>query len=79
MREAEVPVECPQSIEDLITACLSQLPADRPSAKEVCHILEQAMQMPPDVLTVIDSSKTAHSVFTRPASSLAEVSSSHRH
>ena len=69
MREAKVPAECPQVIEDLITACLSEMPGDRPSAKAVCRILEQAMQAQPMPAAVAGRSDSVSSVFCR----LAEV------
>ena len=81
LRSAEVPAECPQVIEDLISDCLRQSPADRPSAKAVCHILELAMQMQPEIsgIGTPSSSHSANSVLTRPVASLTEVSSEHWH
>ena len=67
MRETNVPAECPQVIEDLITACLSELPSDRPSAKAVCRILEQAMQSQPMPAAVAGRSDSVSSVFCRSA------------
>ena len=56
LRLADAPAECPQVIEDLISACLRQSPADRPSAKEVCHTLAQAMQTEANALGMGHSS-----------------------
>ena len=40
MRELKVPQECPQEIDDLINACLSEDPASRPSAREAYDVLK---------------------------------------
>ena len=40
MRSLKVPQECPSDIDELISSCLSESPADRPSAKEAYHKLK---------------------------------------
>ena len=39
LRKTQVPDECPQVIEDLITSCLNSIPEERPTAKEACKIM----------------------------------------
>ena len=40
MRDLKVPQECPSEINDLINACLSEDPINRPSARETYDILK---------------------------------------
>lgn len=46
LRKTDVPNECPQVIEDLITACLSAVPSMRPSSKEACKIIISTLHLP---------------------------------
>ena len=46
LRHARVPNECPQAIEDLITACLLEDAAARPTAKEACKIIQSSLHLP---------------------------------
>ena len=46
LRKTRVPSECPQSIEDLISACLSAQPSARPTAKQACRIISSTLKMP---------------------------------
>ena len=46
LRNTQVPNECPQVIEDLITHCLRATPSDRPSAKEACKIIASTLHLP---------------------------------
>ena len=45
LRKTQVPDECPQVIEDLITSCLSSVPEERPTAKEACKIIQSTFQL----------------------------------
>lgn len=46
LRPTRVPDECPQVIEDLITACLREDTAERPTAKEACKIILSTLDLP---------------------------------
>ena len=39
MRELRVPAECPQPVADLVAACLSEDPAQRPTAHDLVRRL----------------------------------------
>lgn len=46
LRRTRVPDECPQEIEDLITECVKDTPAARPTAKEACRIIKSTLNLP---------------------------------
>lgn len=39
----QVPQECPQVISDVVAACTSQLPVDRPTAQQIIYVIESSM------------------------------------
>ena len=41
MRPLRVPEEAPQEVADLVQACLSEDPEDRPTATELVHCLSK--------------------------------------
>lgn len=45
LRDCKVPEECPAEIDQLINACLSQDPEDRPTATDICKIICQWQQV----------------------------------
>ena len=46
LRKTKVPIECPQVVEDLISACMRLNPDDRPTAKEACIIIQSTFGIP---------------------------------
>ena len=36
----QVPEECPQAVSDLVSACLEQEAADRPTAQQIIHVIQ---------------------------------------
>ncbi|KAL3143486.1 hypothetical protein ABBQ38_002293 [Trebouxia sp. C0009 RCD-2024] len=49
LRPTQVPNECPKVIEDLITACVQDAPAARPTALEACEIIKSTLDLPDPV------------------------------
>ena len=45
LRDCKVPEECPAEIDQLINACLSQDPEDRPTATDICKTIRQWQQV----------------------------------
>ena len=48
LRTTRVPAECPQEIEDLITACLSITPEERPTARQAFAAISLCIQAAPE-------------------------------
>ena len=46
LHPTRVPDQCPQVIEDLITACVQDNAAARPTAKEACKIIQSTLGLP---------------------------------
>ncbi|KAL3138988.1 hypothetical protein ABBQ32_005793 [Trebouxia sp. C0010 RCD-2024] len=43
LRDLQVPQECPQVISDVVEACTSQLPMDRPTTQQIIYVIESSM------------------------------------
>ena len=39
----QIPQECPQVVSDLVAACTSQLPGDRPTTQQIISVIESSM------------------------------------
>lgn len=40
LRDLQVPEECPQAVSELVSACLDQEAADRPTAQQIIHVIQ---------------------------------------
>ena len=44
--QLQVPEECPQVVSDLVIACTSQKPSDRPTSQQIISIIEASLAHP---------------------------------
>ena len=59
LRDCKVPQECPAEIDQLINACLSQDPDERPTARDICEIIRQWQQV---TLTAIKTARRSSEI-----------------
>ena len=73
MRNLKVPQECPEEINALINACLSEDPTDRPSAKEVYDVLKEWRDKHAALLQGIRQERTSNEMILANRSSVNDT------